>query len=124
MPSAPDVLAQAVLLVLGEHPEDRLAHPLERPLVLDRGLLGRERADPVEDRLEVGVGLARGVSALDLRVIGQILASWFVTLPAGGALAAEAGRIRKTMTLRSGPPPVDGARRTSCVVGSSLNSPM
>jgi PiT family inorganic phosphate transporter len=36
----------------------------------------------------VGVGLARGVGALDLRVIGTIVVSWFVTLPVGGVLAA------------------------------------
>lgn len=36
----------------------------------------------------MGVGLARGFAALDLRVIGKIFASWVVTLPAGGILAA------------------------------------
>ena len=36
----------------------------------------------------MGVGLARGFAALDLRVIGSIFASWVVTLPAGGLLAA------------------------------------
>ena len=36
----------------------------------------------------IGVGLARGVGAIDLRVIGGIVLSWFVTLPAGGILAA------------------------------------
>ncbi len=36
----------------------------------------------------IGVGLARGMGAIDLRVIGKIVASWLVTLPAGGALAA------------------------------------
>jgi PiT family inorganic phosphate transporter len=36
----------------------------------------------------MGVGLARGFAALDLRVIGSIVTSWVVTLPAGGALAA------------------------------------
>jgi PiT family inorganic phosphate transporter len=36
----------------------------------------------------MGVGLARGFAALDLRVIGSIFASWIVTLPAGGFLAA------------------------------------
>lgn len=35
----------------------------------------------------LGVGLARGISALNLRVIGTIVASWVVTLPAGGLLA-------------------------------------
>ncbi|MCW8963642.1 MAG: inorganic phosphate transporter [Gammaproteobacteria bacterium] len=36
----------------------------------------------------MGVGLARGVGALDLRVIGKIIISWIVTLPVGGVLAA------------------------------------
>ncbi len=36
----------------------------------------------------VGVGLARGIGALDLRVIGGIVVSWIVTLPIGGILAA------------------------------------
>jgi PiT family inorganic phosphate transporter len=36
----------------------------------------------------MGVGLARGIGALDLRVIGSIVTSWLVTLPAGGILAA------------------------------------
>lgn len=36
----------------------------------------------------MGVGMARGIAALDLRVISSIFASWIVTLPAGGVLAA------------------------------------
>ena len=36
----------------------------------------------------IGVGLARGMGAIDLRVIGRIVVSWIVTLPAGGILAA------------------------------------
>ena len=36
----------------------------------------------------IGVGLARGVGAIDLRVIGSIVVSWLVTLPVGGVLAA------------------------------------
>lgn len=36
----------------------------------------------------IGVGLARGLSALDLRVIGTIVVSWLVTLPIGAVLAA------------------------------------
>ena len=36
----------------------------------------------------MGVGMARGIAAIDLRVIGNIFASWVVTLPAGGILAA------------------------------------
>jgi PiT family inorganic phosphate transporter len=36
----------------------------------------------------IGVGMARGVGAIDLRVVGGIVLSWVVTLPAGGILAA------------------------------------
>lgn len=36
----------------------------------------------------MGVGLARGIGAIDLRVIGGIFVSWIVTLPVGGLLAA------------------------------------
>ena len=36
----------------------------------------------------IGVGLARGYAALDLRVIGSIFVSWVVTLPVSGILAA------------------------------------
>jgi len=36
----------------------------------------------------MGVGLARGIGAIDLRVIGGIIVSWLVTLPVGGVLAA------------------------------------
>lgn len=36
----------------------------------------------------IGVGLARGVGAIDMRVIGNIVMSWLVTLPAGAILAA------------------------------------
>lgn len=36
----------------------------------------------------LGVGLARGIAAIDLRVIGRIILSWVVTLPVGAVLAA------------------------------------
>ncbi len=36
----------------------------------------------------VGVGMARGIGAIDLRVIGGIVMSWIITLPIGGVLAA------------------------------------
>jgi PiT family inorganic phosphate transporter len=36
----------------------------------------------------MGVGLARGIGALDLRVIGNMIVSWIITLPAGACLAA------------------------------------
>jgi inorganic phosphate transporter, PiT family len=35
----------------------------------------------------LGVGLARGVGAIDLRVVGSIFTSWIITLPAGAALS-------------------------------------
>jgi PiT family inorganic phosphate transporter len=35
----------------------------------------------------LGVGFARGMEAIDLRVVGQIFLSWIITLPAGGILA-------------------------------------
>jgi len=36
----------------------------------------------------MAVGLARGIGALDLRVLGNIVVSWFITLPVGALLAA------------------------------------
>ncbi|WP_370979588.1 inorganic phosphate transporter [Agaribacterium sp. ZY112] len=35
----------------------------------------------------LGVGMARGIAALNLRVVGSIFLSWIVTLPAGAILA-------------------------------------
>jgi PiT family inorganic phosphate transporter len=35
----------------------------------------------------LGVGFARGIAALNLRVIGNIFMSWVITLPAGAGLA-------------------------------------
>ena len=35
----------------------------------------------------LGVGLARGIGALDLRVVGKIFASWLLTLPIAGVLS-------------------------------------
>ena len=35
----------------------------------------------------LGVGMARGIEAIDLRVVGRILVSWVVTIPAGAILA-------------------------------------
>ncbi len=45
----------------------------------------------------MGVGLARGFAALDLRVIASIAISWVVTLPAGGARSALLYFILKGM---------------------------
>jgi PiT family inorganic phosphate transporter len=36
----------------------------------------------------IGVGMARGIGAIDMRVIGGIIMSWIITLPIGGILAA------------------------------------
>jgi len=36
----------------------------------------------------MGVGLARGLGAVDLRVVGRILLTWLITLPAGAGMAA------------------------------------
>ncbi|NNF15151.1 MAG: inorganic phosphate transporter, partial [Gammaproteobacteria bacterium] len=35
----------------------------------------------------LGVGMARGIAAINLRVVGQIFMSWLVTLPVGALLA-------------------------------------
>jgi PiT family inorganic phosphate transporter len=35
----------------------------------------------------LGVGLARGMAALDTRVINKIFLSWIVTLPAGALMS-------------------------------------
>jgi PiT family inorganic phosphate transporter len=35
----------------------------------------------------LGVGMARGIEAIDLRVVSRILVSWVVTIPAGAFLA-------------------------------------
>jgi PiT family inorganic phosphate transporter len=35
----------------------------------------------------LGVGMARGIEAIDLRVVGRILLSWVTTIPAGAVLA-------------------------------------
>jgi PiT family inorganic phosphate transporter len=35
----------------------------------------------------LGVGLARGIGALDLRVVGRILTSWVATLPIAAGLS-------------------------------------
>ena len=35
----------------------------------------------------LGVGLARGIEAIDLRVVGRVFVSWVVTIPAGAFLS-------------------------------------
>ena len=36
----------------------------------------------------LGVGLARGIDAIDLRVVARIFVSWVITIPAGAFLAS------------------------------------
>jgi len=45
----------------------------------------------------LGVGLARGIEAIDLRVVVRILVSWVVTIPAGALLAIVFFFIFKTI---------------------------
>lgn len=45
----------------------------------------------------MGVGIARGIGAIDLRVVGNIVVSWLITLPAGGILAAAFFFLFKAM---------------------------
>ncbi len=45
----------------------------------------------------LGVGFARGISALNLRMIGSIFMSWIITLPAGAILAIIFFYILKTV---------------------------
>ena len=47
----------------------------------------------------LGIGLARGISALNLRVIGSIFMSWAITLPAGAFLAIVFFSILKLIFL-------------------------
>ncbi len=35
----------------------------------------------------LGVGMARGISAIDLSVVGRIFVSWIITIPIGAVLA-------------------------------------
>lgn len=45
----------------------------------------------------LGVGIARGIEAIDLRVVGRILVSWVVTIPAGAFLSIMFFFIFKTV---------------------------
>ena len=45
----------------------------------------------------LGVGMARGIGALNLRVIGTIFMSWLITLPAGAMLAIVFFHILKSI---------------------------
>lgn len=45
----------------------------------------------------LGVGLARGIAAIDIRVVGNIFMSWVITLPAGAILSIMFFYIIKTL---------------------------
>ena len=45
----------------------------------------------------LGVGIARGIDAIDLRVVGRVFLSWVVTIPAGAILAIVFFFIFKTV---------------------------
>jgi len=45
----------------------------------------------------LGVGIARGIEAIDLRVVARIFVSWVVTIPAGAFLAIVFFFIFKTV---------------------------
>jgi PiT family inorganic phosphate transporter len=45
----------------------------------------------------LGVGMARGIEAIDLRVVGRIFLSWIVTIPAGAVLAIVFFFVFKTI---------------------------
>jgi PiT family inorganic phosphate transporter len=45
----------------------------------------------------IGVGIARGIGALDMRVIGGIILSWFITVPVAGILAAIIFYVLRTV---------------------------
>jgi PiT family inorganic phosphate transporter len=45
----------------------------------------------------LGVGMARGIDAIDLRVVGRIFVSWVITIPAGALLAIVFFFVFKTV---------------------------
>ncbi|SBT04988.1 putative phosphate permease HI_1604 [Candidatus Accumulibacter aalborgensis] len=45
----------------------------------------------------IGVGIARGIGALDLRVISGIVVSWFITVPVGALVAAGTFQILRAI---------------------------
>ena len=45
----------------------------------------------------LGVGLARGIAALNLGVVGQIFLSWVITLPVGALLSVVFFTILRTL---------------------------
>jgi hypothetical protein len=66
----------------------------------------------------LGVGLARGIAAIDLRVIGSIFVSWIITLPAGARagdylLLHAARHLRLTPERATTPSPIGWFRDTA-----------
>jgi PiT family inorganic phosphate transporter len=59
----------------------------------------------------LGVGIARGIDAIDLRVVGRIFLSWVITIPAGAILAIA--RYRVLLYLQDGIAVVGAARHAS-----------
>jgi PiT family inorganic phosphate transporter len=47
----------------------------------------------------IGVGFARGIAALNKRVLGPILASWFITVPVTGAFSALVFVVLRALIL-------------------------
>ncbi|HUV12744.1 MAG TPA: inorganic phosphate transporter, partial [Acidobacteriota bacterium] len=47
----------------------------------------------------MGVGLARGIATIDLRVISRIIASWVITVPVGAVLSAVFFLILRSLFL-------------------------
>lgn len=45
----------------------------------------------------LGVGMARGIAAIDLTVVGRIMLSWVVTIPAGALMAIVFYHILKAI---------------------------
>jgi PiT family inorganic phosphate transporter len=45
----------------------------------------------------IGVGLARGITAIDRRVVGSIFASWFVTIPVAAVLTVLLYTVAKVL---------------------------
>src|SRR5690606_8777728 len=47
----------------------------------------------------IGVGFARGIAALNLRVLGSVASSWFITVPLTGVFSALLFMILRALLL-------------------------